>query len=84
LIVLPEALAVAGEAEVLSADASAAATAERESLACCPLHAEFVLGPKHAVAIRPPTFRETVPESATSAGVVVMRSVDPNPVPPIQ
>jgi hypothetical protein len=63
----------------LIACASAAATCAVVLFTGFPLQAELVLLPKQAVAVKSPKSRDTVPESATSAGVAVFRSVEPHP-----
>src|SRR5215831_7573532 len=55
LMVGPEAVAVTGELETLRDWASAAATSLGPLLTVCPLQIGFVLGPKQAVAVYPPT-----------------------------
>ena len=59
----PEAVAVNGGEDTFRAEASADATSPAVTFSGCPVHAAFVLGPKQVVAVNPPTFRETVPES---------------------
>src|SRR5262249_2709334 len=69
LMVAPEAVAVTGELEALSCCASAAATWLAVLFTACPVQAELLLLPKQAVAVNPPTFSDTVPESKVKAAV---------------
>src|SRR5579864_1227074 len=64
LMVAPDAVAVTGELEAFRDCTRAEATWLDVLFAVCPVHAEFVLLPKHAVAVKLlPIESETVPES---------------------
>lgn len=74
VIVAPEAVAVTGEPDAFSAVARAAATSFGPLFMGNPVQAGLVLGPKQAVAVKPPTVSETVPESGTSSCAAVFTS----------
>src|SRR5215472_6107633 len=80
LMVAPDAVAVTGELEALRDWASAAATSLGPLLTFCPLQIGFVLGPKQAVAVNPPTLSDTVPESGTASCATVLTSCSDQPV----